>query len=251
MTHEVIEGEVTEQSLALVPPKEIALSTQDPTEFLERAVKQADALKRVIDQKGLAISIGGTKKHVLIDGWQTLMALNGVMPFTVSCEKQRDENNKLTVHVVTEIRRVNDGTVLTRVETECSQHERRWSSADDYAVISMAQTRGVGKGCRQLFGWVMSLAGYSATPAEEMPEPEKRRESAPVAPPSKRADDTSGDMTSEQRATIDTLRMRTDNDERVNAAAKVLKEWGFKHWADFLVHGTQLQAAEIERVLTT
>lgn len=187
---DVIEGEVSaERALAVPEPREVALSTQDPTEFLERAVKQADALKRVIDTKKLAVYIGGgTKAHVLIDGWQALMALNGVMPYTVETRQTRCvkgecrvvtdcRGDRLTAHVVTEIRRVSDGTALTRVETECSQHEKRWASADDYAVLSMAQTRGVGKGCRQLFGWVMALAGYNATPAEEMPS-----ETAPEAP---------------------------------------------------------------------
>lgn len=172
--HELIEEgqfrEQNENALAVVPPRDIVLSTQDAEEFIARAVKQADALKSIIDKKNLAIYIGGGKKpHVLIDGWMTLMALNGVMPYTVSVDRQRDDNKLLTAYVVTEIRRVSDGFVLTRVESSCSQHEPRWSKAEDYAVVSMAQTRGVGKGCRQLFGWVMALAGYDATPAEEMP----------------------------------------------------------------------------------
>ena len=171
-----IDGDFKEQSienaLAVQPPRDVVLSSQDASEFIDRAVKQADALKSIIDKKNLAITIGGgTKKHVLIDGWMTLMALNGVMPFTVSVYRERDtETKKLTAYVVTEIRRVSDGFVLTRVESSCSQNESRWARADDYAVVSMAQTRGVGKGCRQLFGWVMALAGYDATPAEEMPD---------------------------------------------------------------------------------
>lgn len=192
----VFKEQGAEMALAVAAPKEVALSTQDPTEFLDRAVAQANALKKVIDAKKLAIYIGGgTKAHVLIDGWQTLMALNGVMPFTLSavqtrCVKEECQvvdkcrGGRLTAHIVTEIRRVSDGTVLTRVETECSQHERRWAGADDYAVISMAQTRGVGKGCRQLFGWVMALAGFSATPAEEMPaEPRDERDPGPPTEP--------------------------------------------------------------------
>jgi hypothetical protein len=32
----------------------------------------------------------------------------------------------------------------------------------------MAQTRATGKACRLAFSWIMSLAGYEPTPAEEM-----------------------------------------------------------------------------------
>jgi hypothetical protein len=47
--------------------------------------------------------------------------------------------------------------------------ERNWSHRDDYALRSMAQTRAVAKALRLCLGWIMSLAGYEATPAEEMP----------------------------------------------------------------------------------
>jgi hypothetical protein len=43
----------------------------------------------------------------------------------------------------------------------------------------MAQTRATGKACRLAFSWIMSLAGYEVTPAEEMTpivETEKEKE---------------------------------------------------------------------------
>lgn len=194
-----IDGQFREESssgtsLAVAAqPMEVALSTQDPAAFIKRATAQADALKAVIDAKNLAVSIGGgSKKHVLIDGWQTLMALNGVMPRTVdlkrelcdsrTCPYPKCEGGRLTVKVTTELHRVQDNLLLTSVEAECSQHEPRWSKAEHYAVTSMAQTRGIGKACRQLYGWVMALAGYDATPAEEMPERPHGDAQAPARP---------------------------------------------------------------------
>ena len=48
---------------------------------------------------------------------------------------------------------------------------------DDYALRSMAQTRATSKALRQPLGFVMSLAGFDPTPAEEMPrQPDKRVE---------------------------------------------------------------------------
>jgi hypothetical protein len=258
-----IEGEFKEQgsesALAVVPPKEVVLSSQDPTEFIERAVKQADALKGIIDKRNLAINIGGgSKKHVLIDGWMTLMALNGVMPYTVSVERVRDEEKKLTAYVTTEIRRVSDGFVLTSVASSCSQHEPRWAKAEEYAVVSMAQTRGVGKGCRQLFGWVMALAGYDATPADEMPEqphgwntgqPQTQPEKpANLPPPQKAATDASGVMNDEARKSVERARQHA-NSVGTTAAQIRLKGWGYANWKQFLAEGTALQADEIVGVL--
>ena len=45
-----------------------------------------------------------------------------------------------------------------------------WSTRPRYARRSMAQTRATGKACRLAFSWIMALAGYEPTPAEEMPD---------------------------------------------------------------------------------
>jgi hypothetical protein len=50
----------------------------------------------------------------------------------------------------------------------CSKSESKKSSFDEYAVLSMAQTRSIGKAYRNLIGWVMKMSGYESTPAEEI-----------------------------------------------------------------------------------
>jgi hypothetical protein len=61
------------------------------------------------------------------------------------------------------------GQVVGAAEAECLRTEKTWSSRDDYALRSMAQTRAVSKALRGPLGFVVTLAGYEATPAEEMP----------------------------------------------------------------------------------
>jgi len=77
----------------------------------------------------------------------------------------------------------NEDRVLSRAEHSCSSEEvlkRRdgstyfkWKDArgkpEEFAIKSMAQTRALGKALRLPLGWIVSLAGYKATPAEEMP----------------------------------------------------------------------------------
>lgn len=269
-----IEGQFKEQGeeqrdLAVIPPQAVALSTVDPTEFLDRAIKQANALAAIIKAKNLAITIGGgSKPHVLIDGWATLMALNGVMPYTMESRQARCvagecqvqppstpcKGGRLTVHVVTEIRRVSDGTVLTRIEAECSQHENRWARADDYAVISMAQTRGVGKGCRQLFGWVMALAGFSSTPADEVPSTDERGhapsgapeqdatppQATPVAPPKPAAKPWSDEHRDGFKEIYKAVNAQRGGDERAKAAIErfttFMNKQAFSKWEYLWAH---------------
>ncbi len=57
---------------------------------------------------------------------------------------------------------VGTGTAL------CTNIESKKTGFDEYAVLSMAQTRAIGKAARNLIGFVMNHAGLESTPAEEM-----------------------------------------------------------------------------------
>jgi hypothetical protein len=61
------------------------------------------------------------------------------------------------------------GQVVGAAEAMCTHSENTWRNRDEYALRSMAQTRAVSKALRLPLGFVMQLAGYEATPAEEMP----------------------------------------------------------------------------------
>lgn len=50
----------------------------------------------------------------------------------------------------------------------CSNIEISKTSFDEYAVISMSQTRAIGRAFKNVIGFIMKSAGYSPTPMEEM-----------------------------------------------------------------------------------
>lgn len=50
----------------------------------------------------------------------------------------------------------------------CTNIESKKTGFDEYAVLSMSQTRAIGKASRNLIGFVMNHAGLESTPAEEM-----------------------------------------------------------------------------------
>jgi hypothetical protein len=138
--------------------------TNDPVEVVEKAVRVADSLKAVIVAKGLFTMIQG-KAHIGVDGWQLLGAMLGVTAVVTHTEKIDDLTWKATVEA-----RDQHGRVVGQADALCSGREKRgpWKNADDYARCSMAQTRATSKALKGPLGFVLSLAGYATTPAEEM-----------------------------------------------------------------------------------
>lgn len=75
---------------------------------------------------------------------------------------------ELAYKSVVELRRL-DGTVISKAEAFCSNLEESKHRDAEYSIMSMAQTRATGKAFRIAFSWIMAMAGYEATPAEEVP----------------------------------------------------------------------------------
>lgn len=157
-------GEIVEATVVQEPAVPANLfNTDDPVEVVERAARVADSLRDVIANRGLFTNIQG-KSHVQVEGWQLLGSMLGVTAVCVETEEV-DGGWKATVEA-----RTLDGRVIGRADALCTKHEKRgpWKNADDYARLSMAQTRATSKALKGPLGFVISLAGYATTPAEEM-----------------------------------------------------------------------------------
>jgi len=156
---------MNEESTDIVAvPNQVQLGTiqMRPEEVIERASQIATQLAKIIKDRQLSTRIRD-KDHVRVEGWTTLGAVLGVIP--------RERNTVRTeqgFESYVELIRTSDGVVVGGASAICSWAEPRWSKADDYAVRSMAITRATGKAYRLGFSWIMVLAGYSPTPAEEM-----------------------------------------------------------------------------------
>lgn len=195
MTELVIDGEVVDEQsdgLALTPQASTTLfHTDDPLEVLTRATEVAKALKHVIEAQRLYSTIGG-KKHVHVEGWQTLGFMVGVTAINVWTRRLDDGwEARSEVHA-------NDGRMIGAAEAECTKSEGgNWKRASDNAIRSMAQTRATSKALRSVLAFVMTLGGYAPTPAEEVegrevteikrPAPGTKPKAAPVTPTQKAA----------------------------------------------------------------
>ena len=137
--------------------------TDDPVLVIQRASETADALAGVLRKQNLISNIRG-KEHVRVEGWTLLGTMLGVYPV---CEWTRplENGSGWEARVVA---RTLAGQEVGAAEAQCDRSENTWKSRDDYALRSMAQTRATSKALRQPLGFVVSLAGFEATPAEEM-----------------------------------------------------------------------------------
>lgn len=175
---EVIEATATEIVPAEPEPSHnlSLFGTTDPVEVVEAATRVADALAAVIRAKGL-YSVIQNKAHVRVEGWQLLGSMLGVTAICTATEEVEGG------YLATVEARTADGRVVGRADALCTKHERRgpWKSADDYARLSMAQTRATAKALKGPLGFVISLAGYQTTPAEEMTFAEPETSAAPSA----------------------------------------------------------------------
>lgn len=136
--------------------------------------KFATQLKRFIVDRELYVSIKG-KNYVLVEGWEFAGASIGAYPIVQSTEDLSDEK-QMKYKARVELMILANGKVMGAGEAICSNRESSKKNFDEYAICSMAQTRAIGKAYRNAFGWLMKMAGYEPTPAEEAfdipPEPE-------------------------------------------------------------------------------
>lgn len=136
--------------------------TADPLVVIGKASRVALALAAVINTQELYTLIG-TKKYVHVEGWTLLGSMLGV---TAQIEWTRKLENGWEARAIA----VYNGTGATvgAGEAQCLYTEAKWKSRDDFALRGMAQTRAISRALRGPLGFVVQLAGFATTPADEM-----------------------------------------------------------------------------------
>ena len=129
-------------------------------------LKLSTELSQLIKEKGLSSNIQG-KQFVNVEGWQFAGASLGLMPIiTLTTDLSKDDEIKYMA--TCEVRNITSGQLVATGIALCSNKEKTKRFFDEYAILSMAQTRAIGKAYRNLLAWLMKAAGFEATPAEEM-----------------------------------------------------------------------------------
>jgi hypothetical protein len=126
----------------------------------------SNELKRFVKDAHLVSNIKG-KDYCNVEAWQMAGASLGLFPIITSVQDLSSET-EVKYMATCEVRSYQDNKLVSVGIAICSNKEGSKKFFDEYAILSMAQTRAVGKAFRNQLAWLMKAAGFEATPAEEM-----------------------------------------------------------------------------------
>lgn len=153
----MINAEVEEKSIVI---------SRSPDAVLDEAHKAAAALAKVINAKAKPVRFNG-ETYLELEDWLTIARFYGISPRVVSTspvtfgDVHGWEARADAVHNST-------GQVVSSADAMCLNDEPNWKNKPQFMLRSMAQTRASAKALRNVLAWVVVLAGYKPTPAEEM-----------------------------------------------------------------------------------
>ena len=149
-------------------PVKLSMFDMEPEAQIAYGVRIATCLRDIIREQKLTVNIGG-KEYVKVEGWEICGTFLGLAPR----EREVSELGDGSFLAYVDLIRISNNSVYGGASALCGRDEKRWAKADRFAIRSMAITRAVGKAYRISCSWIMSMAGYEVTPAEEMPREEK------------------------------------------------------------------------------
>lgn len=158
------------QLITVPPPQDSLMFLRDPNVVLKEAGKAAAALKKVIDAKPKQIKFNG-EIYLENEDWLTVARFYGVtsrIRSTTYVQFGEGDYTARGFEAIAEAYHIESERVLSMAESMCLSDEKTWITKPLFQLRSMAQTRASSRVLRQVFGWVVVLAGYKPTPAEEM-----------------------------------------------------------------------------------
>jgi len=161
----------------LAPAPTTLFASASPAVIVARATEVANAIAPLIRDQNLVKRIGQSE-HVFLEGWTLAGTMLGVFPITVASGAIFATDGTVLGYQATVEARTMAGAVVGRADAECTRDEnQKWEQAPSFQLRSMAITRASSKALRMPLGFVMKLAGYETTPAEEMEAAAARGES--------------------------------------------------------------------------
>ena len=143
------------------------------------ATNVANTLAPLVRNQGLVVTgLNRSNKeaeYVTVEGWEVLGTFLGIVPVTTTIAEIKNDKGRIVGYraratlyqnPIIENDEIVGGRVIARAE---AQANKQGFQKDLFAIESMAQTRALGKAYRMGLGWVMKMAGFEGTFAEDMP----------------------------------------------------------------------------------
>lgn len=141
---------------------------ETPFQSLEQAQIAAKALMTVVNNKKKPIIVNG-EQYLEYEDWQTVGQFFRYSVRTGSAE-YIEINGVPGARARADLIDMRSGLVIGGAEAVCLKDEATWGNKPWFQLASMAQTRAGAKAFRNRLSWVVVLAGYKPTPAEEIIE---------------------------------------------------------------------------------
>lgn len=197
MATPTVEHPETTLAVQEIKPDQLTL-VGAPSTVLKEATKAAKALAQVIEAKPKKVVFNG-KTYLQFEDWQTLGRFYGVTAvcMTTKYVEFGDGDSKVVgFEARADALLVGSNQVISSAEAMCLNDEANWSRKPLFQLKSMAQTRACAKALRNVLAWVVVLAGYAPTPAEEM---EQESSGSGVQAPRRKSEIASGVSFNDQK----------------------------------------------------
>ena len=150
-------------------PKEVTKKTKVESFDISRSDETLDLAKdlaKFIKDNKLSTTVQG-KEFVNVEGWQYAGSRLGIVPI-VEHVINVGSPDELKYQAKVTLFDIRHGVTVGAGFAVCSNKESGKKFYQEFAIMSMAQTRAVGKAYRNILAWIIRAAGYEPTPAEEM-----------------------------------------------------------------------------------
>lgn len=193
------------------------MPTTAPEAVLRAAELVARSITSIVKKNNWEISIAG-RPHLRVEAWETLAQMyKCAVRIVAGSTNQINVNGVHGWEAAAEVIHLPTGQIIGRGEGMCLSDEDNWStrpkyetwaeakdagreerkflgdvSVPSFALRSMAQTRAAAKALKLNFSWVIVMAGYQGTPAEEAIEGENGNGGDPPAGPIRKSEEGNG-----------------------------------------------------------
>ena len=180
VTDEPVSDVPTVQEQKQTLPDYAILNPEIPmTSKVQVATNVANCLKDLVVSQNLVVTGLNPKQpdaeYVTVEGWEVLGTMLGIVPDTKIVEEMKNDKGRtigfkaratLYQNPQLDDGKIVGGTVLSTAEAYCTKDDFQKKF---FSMASMAQTRALGKAYRMGLSWIMKMAGFEATYAEDMP----------------------------------------------------------------------------------
>jgi hypothetical protein len=172
--------------------------TREPQEIIKEAARAAKELYKEVARNNWAVNLGGKKPHIMFEGWALIATFYHVTARLVSGSMHQIQiGDAFGFQCEGEAFHTPSQTVISTATAICLNDEDNWGLRTKYEkgdrgerrplkdesgnivmvqtpmhhLMSMAETRAKSRALRAPFSWVIAMAGYEPTAAEDAGHP--------------------------------------------------------------------------------